>query len=91
LQRQEGGDSSLATQINKALFTLNFLNCFESGFTPAEKHWEHRNKQHLPQVLWKDVRLGPGMALAHSSYGAEAMLVFFLMVEKAQFGYPPGL
>jgi transposase InsO family protein len=24
LQRQEGGDSSLATQINKALFTLNF-------------------------------------------------------------------
>jgi transposase InsO family protein len=27
LQRQEGGVSSLATQINKALFTLNFLNC----------------------------------------------------------------
>jgi hypothetical protein len=24
LQRQEGGDSSLATKINKALFTLNF-------------------------------------------------------------------
>jgi hypothetical protein len=58
LQRQEGGDSSLATQINKALFTLNFLNCSESGFTPAEKHWEHHNKQHLPQVLWKDVMTG---------------------------------
>jgi hypothetical protein len=26
-QRQEGGASSLFTQINKALFTLNFLNC----------------------------------------------------------------
>jgi hypothetical protein len=37
--------------------TLNFLNCSESGFTPAEKHWEHRNK-HLPQVLWKDVITG---------------------------------
>jgi hypothetical protein len=58
LQRQEGGDSSSATQINKALFTLNFLNCSESGFTPAEKHWEHCNKQHLPQVLWKDVMSG---------------------------------
>jgi hypothetical protein len=58
LQRQQGGDSSLATQINKALFTLNFLNCSESGFTPAEKHWEHHNKQHLPQVLWKDVMTG---------------------------------
>jgi hypothetical protein len=58
LQRQEGGDGSLATEINKALFTLNFLNCSESGFTPAEKYWEHRNKQHLPQVLWKDVIIG---------------------------------
>jgi hypothetical protein len=58
LQRQEGGDSSPATQINKALFTLNFLKCSESGFTPAKKHWEHHNKQHLPQVLWKDVRTG---------------------------------
>jgi hypothetical protein len=58
LQRQEGGDSSLATQINKALFALNFLYCSKSGFTPAEKHWEHRNKQHLPQVLWKDVMTG---------------------------------
>jgi hypothetical protein len=51
LQRQERGDSSPATQINKALFTLNFFNCSDSGFTPAEKHWEHCNKQHLPQVL----------------------------------------
>jgi hypothetical protein len=58
LQRQEGGDSSPATQINQALFTLNFLNCSESGFTPAEKHWEHSNKQHLPQELWKDVMTG---------------------------------
>jgi hypothetical protein len=58
LQRQERGESSLATQINKALFTLNFLNCSESGFTPAEKHWDHHNKQHLPQVLWKDVMTG---------------------------------
>jgi hypothetical protein len=58
LQRQEGGDISLATEINKALFTLNCLNCSESGFTPAEKHWEHHNKQHLPQVLWKDVMTG---------------------------------
>jgi hypothetical protein len=57
LQRQEGGDSSPATQI-KALFTLNFLNCSDSGFTPAEKHREHCNKQHLPQVLWKDVMTG---------------------------------
>jgi hypothetical protein len=58
LQRQEGGDSSPATQINKALFTLNFLNFSESGFTPAEKHWEHCNKQYLPQVLCKDVMTG---------------------------------
>jgi hypothetical protein len=58
LQRQEGGDSSPATQINKALFTLKFLNCSEYGLTPAKKHWEHRNKQHLPQVLWKDVMTG---------------------------------
>jgi hypothetical protein len=52
------GDSLPATQINKALFTLNFLNCSESVLTPAEKHWEHCNKQHLPQVLWKDVMTG---------------------------------
>jgi hypothetical protein len=26
--------------------------------TPVEKYWEHRNKQHLPQVLWKDVMTG---------------------------------
>jgi hypothetical protein len=51
LQRQEEGDSSLAIQFNKVLFTLKFLNCSEFGFTPAEKHWEHRSKQHLPQVL----------------------------------------
>jgi hypothetical protein len=58
LQKQEGGDSSPATQIDKALFTLNFLNCSESGFTAAEKHQEHCNKQCLPQVLWKDVMTG---------------------------------
>jgi transposase InsO family protein len=51
LQRQEGGDSSPATQINKALFTLKFLNCSKSGFTPAEKHWKQPNKQNSPQVL----------------------------------------
>jgi transposase InsO family protein len=48
LQRQEGGESSPDTQINKALFTLNFFNCSESGLTPAEKHWEHHSKQLLP-------------------------------------------
>jgi hypothetical protein len=58
LQRQEGGVSSPATQINKVVFTLNFKSCSESGFIPAEKHWEHCNKQHLPQVLWKDVMTG---------------------------------
>jgi hypothetical protein len=52
------GDSSLATQTYKAPFTFSFLNCSESGFTPMEKHWEHRNKQHLPQALWKDVMTG---------------------------------
>jgi hypothetical protein len=35
LQRQEGRDGSPATKSNKAFFTLNFLNCSESGFTPA--------------------------------------------------------
>jgi hypothetical protein len=55
LQRQKWGGSAPATQINKGLFILNFLNCSESGFAPAEKHWEHHNKQHLPQVLSKDV------------------------------------
>jgi hypothetical protein len=67
LQRQKGGGSAPATQINKGLFTLNFLNCSESGFTPAEKHWEHHNKQHLPQVLLKDVLTsaweGPSLVL----------------------------
>jgi hypothetical protein len=58
ISKTRRGGSSPATQINKALFTLNFLNCFESAFTPAEKHWEHCNKQHLPQVLWKDVMTG---------------------------------
>jgi hypothetical protein len=91
LQRQEGGDSSLATQINKALFTLKFLNCSESGFTPAEKHWKHHNKQHLPQVLWKDVMTGAWQGLGWSCYGAEARLVFFLKVHKAQFGYSHSL
>jgi hypothetical protein len=54
----------VATQINKALFTLNFLNCSESVFTPAEKHWEHHNKQHLAQVLWKDVMTGAWKGLS---------------------------
>jgi hypothetical protein len=59
LQRQKEKDSSLATQINKAIFTLNFfLNCSESGLTPAEKQWEQHNKKHLPQVLYKDVMTG---------------------------------
>jgi hypothetical protein len=35
LQRQEEGEISLATQINKVPFTLKFLNCSQSGFTPA--------------------------------------------------------
>jgi hypothetical protein len=54
LQRKGEPDSSPATQINKALFTLNFKNWSESGFTPSEKHWDNHNK-HLPQVLWKHV------------------------------------
>jgi transposase InsO family protein len=87
LQRQEGRDSSLATEINKALFTLNFFNCSESGFSPAEKHWEHCNKQHLPQVLWKDVMTGAWQSPSPVLLWAEAMLLFFLKVQKAQFGY----
>jgi hypothetical protein len=75
LQRQEGGDSSLDTQINKALFTLNIENFSESGFTPAEKHWKHCNKQHLPQVLWNDVMTGAWQGPRQSCYGAEDMLV----------------
>jgi hypothetical protein len=64
LQWQEGGESSPATQINKGLFTLKFLNCSESGFTPAEKHWEQCNKQNLPQVLWKGVMIGAWQGLS---------------------------
>jgi hypothetical protein len=55
--QQKWRDSSLATQI-KALFTLNFFNCSESGLTPAEKHWDNFQKKQLSQVLWKDMMTG---------------------------------
>jgi hypothetical protein len=41
--------------LNKALYTLNFLDCTNQGVTPAEKHWAEPSKATLPLVLWKDV------------------------------------
>jgi hypothetical protein len=68
LEKQKGGDTlPLATILNKALYTLNFLNCTDQGITPAEKHWAESNKATLPQVFWKDVLqgiwVGPSLVL----------------------------
>jgi hypothetical protein len=70
---------------------LSFLNCSESGFAPAEKHWEQHSRQHLPWVLWKDVMDGAWQGPSQSCCEAKATLVFFLGVQREQFGYPRGL
>jgi transposase InsO family protein len=40
LKKLKGGDEVLppASQLHKALYTFNFLNCPEQGLTPTERH-----------------------------------------------------
>jgi transposase InsO family protein len=57
LKNLKGGDEVLPpdSQIHKALYTLNLLNCPEQGLTPAERHWQPQEPTVSPLVLWKDV------------------------------------
>jgi hypothetical protein len=57
LQVLKGGNEVIppASQLHKALYTLNFLNCPEQGLTPTESHWQSQEPIVRPQVLWKNV------------------------------------
>jgi hypothetical protein len=59
-KKLKGGDEVLppASQMHKALYTLNVLNCLEPGLTPTEKHWQPQKPTVRPQVLWKNVLTG---------------------------------
>jgi hypothetical protein len=43
------------SQLHKALYTLNFLNCLEQGLTPAERHPQSQEPAVRPRVFWKNL------------------------------------
>jgi hypothetical protein len=60
LQKLKGVDEVLppVSQLHKALYTFNFLNCPERGLTPTERHWQPQKLIVNPQVSWKNVLTG---------------------------------
>jgi transposase InsO family protein len=60
LKKLKGRDEVLlpASQLHKALYTLNFFNCPEQCLTPTERHWQLQELIVGSQVLWKNVLTG---------------------------------
>jgi hypothetical protein len=56
LKKLKEGDEAChpASQLHKALYTINVLNCPEQGLTPTERHQQSQKLTVRPQFLWKD-------------------------------------
>jgi hypothetical protein len=87
IQKLKEGDEVLppVSQLHKALYILNFLNCPKQGLTPAERHWQSQEPTIRPRNFWKNVLTGTALVLSWCR--VEGIFVFFLNVQNTQCRY----